>query len=540
MSASLPASEQPALGDLESCRLWLSELRLTDPEKAHRALRNAIEKANCFPLAAETRLEILEALRETIYFLQGEIAKRFLARPLPLAPMEQEACQAVLGLWQLVGVGYHLCWQDLSPNGAQEKSALSAQRMLATMADEHFDRVRSGEWIGAHYWRRLYDIYRDIERLGLEEIAVADSLRRQGQQTPREAFVETLLFAAASPYELNVRQQGWVAGWARRFASKVSVSSSPPPLDGKALPLCLDLFADMPPGYLPSPGAGARWLDTRALRKSLKLRLQRLAHGGPDYPVARLGLGADCVQPACAELLRRIYPRWVKGGIRRRHERFPSTGACRLSIGFAAIHYYLAGRRIALGGQFSQGALLREREELALFDRLAKRFAEEYSRNQGFFLEDWQLVENWQGLDHSEGGLRLARSLSQPGARLSLGQLVALCEASDDRLLLGMIRWIRTTETMVLAGIERIPGRPQAVAVRATGIKAENEPYRPAFWLPVEQTDAGFLILAPGSFRPDKILELWDGAQPPRYLRLKALLQRGSDFEMVESALLKS
>lgn len=523
----------PAFTDLSGCRNWLAQQSLADPDTLHARLREQLAALLPLPFSARERLAILELLREAIFFAQGELSKRLLDRPLPLAPAEQVVRDAVQALWLLLAEGYQHCLSPSSPPMLENERALAGQRLLASLADAHYDLVRSGAAVPPLFWRRLYSAYRDVEGQGLATLPVDDALRSKGRQTPREAFVETVLLAVASPQELFSRQQAWVARWARRWAGKIEIVASPPALAGRALPLCLDLASDEPPGYLPRQGDGARWLLTTALRASLKARLERLARG-PELTPARLGLGEDCVEPACSELLRRLYPRWVKGGVHRRHERLPFAGPCVVSVGFAAIHYYLAGRRVAFADKGNEDRLLREREELALFDRLARRFAEEYSRNHGFFLEDWQVAENWQSVDRSLGGVRLMRPLAQAGARIALTQLIAI-RAPHEGFLLGSVRWLHTTADALIAGIERIPGKPQAVALRGTGVNAKDESYRAAFWLSAEDGERGYLLAAPATFRPNRILELWDGRQAPRHLRCKALLARGIDYEQIEA-----
>src|SRR5690606_2390672 len=134
---------------------------------------------------------------------------------------------------------------------------------------------------------------------------------------------------------------------------------------------CVDLESRLPASFKPGSGAAARWLDTAELRKSLKKRLRLLAEEGEDNTPEKLGLGNDCQQPACGEALRRIYPRWVKGGVLRRHDRHPMNGPCRFVIGVDAIHYYLSGSQpFKPPGSASSEELRRQREELATFGRI--------------------------------------------------------------------------------------------------------------------------------------------------------------------------
>jgi hypothetical protein len=186
----------------------------------------------------------------------------------------------------------------------------------------------------------------------------------------------------------------------------------------------VDLGSSGPAGYVASPGPAARWLDTSEVRQSLKKRLNLLEKGTAP---SEMQLGEDCVQPACGEVLRHVYRRWCKGGVVRGSERRPTDGKCVVVGGIEAIHYYLSGRKpFRQPGYSDDAALRREREEMATFGRVAPRRPDNFSQQQGFRAEDWQVLEEWQTVDESAAGLHAARPSGLAGARFSPGQLVAV------------------------------------------------------------------------------------------------------------------
>lgn len=540
MKLDLPptGTEQPPLFvDLEQCRAWRKELPLSNPVQAQAQLLRQLHLLNRYTLAAETRLAILEELREPIHFAQTEQAKKFTGRPMPLAPPEQAAFDSVHGLWQAQALGYLRCLEaSLAGDGmARQQAALICQRTLASYTDDYADLVRAGFQAESEQWQRLHVAYLGAETLAAARMPVEDAQRGSQPVTPAAVFVEAMLMAVAGLHELSPRHQSWVMRWARRWAGKVEILSALPSIETPALPLCVDLAGKQPAAFQPQTGQGVRWLETSELRKSLKTRLTLLAKGDPADTPARLGLGEDCTMPACGEVLKRTYPRWVKGGVMRRQERHPMSGACRFVVGVDAIHYYLSGREaFKPPAAVSGDELRRQREELAVFGRVAARFEDEYSRNHGFVLESWDVVEDWGLLDQSSSGLRLVRPLKQTGGRLAVGQLVAVQPAGSNGLLLGMVRWAQVVGDHLATGILLMPGKPLPVAVRGTGVMAGKDPYRPAFMLPplASLELPATAVLPPGSFKPDRILEAWTEGETHR-IKLKALLERGADFERV-------
>lgn len=537
MKLDLPptdSAQPPLFADPEQCRTWLKSLPLLNPLQTQGQILEQLRLLNGLTLAGDIRLRLLETLREPIYFVQGESAKKFSGKPLPLAPLEQVALDVTHGLWQALLMGYLRCLEgrlagdaDLEPQTAQ-----ICQRALATLTDDYADLVRAGRQPDSALWRFAHAIYGSAETLNVAMMKVADTLRGDRSATPAAAFVELMLLAAASLHELSPRPQGWVMYWARRWAGKVSILAAPSSL-APALPLCVDLESDTPPSFMPQSGSGARWLDTGELRNSLKKRLTLLSRGDSADTPANLGLGADCKQPACGELLQRIYPRWVKGGVMRRYERHPMSGGCRFVAGIEPIHYYVSGHQsFKPPGSASSDELRRQREELAVFGRVATRFEDEYSHDHGFQLESWTVVEDWGMFDQSEDGLRLVRPNALVGGRLGIGQLVAVQPGGRSDMLLGVVRWTQLVGDGLVTGIQLIPGRPQPVAVRRTGVMAVQDQYQRGFLLPpLEARELpACLVLPPGSFKPERIMEAWTQIATRRF-KLKELIERGGDFE---------
>lgn len=269
------------------------------------------------------------------------------------------------------------------------------------------------------------------------------------------------------------------------------------------------------------------------MRKSLKRRLTLLAKGDPADTPARLGLGDDCTQPACGEVLRSVYPRWVKGGVLRRHERHPLSGTCRFAAGIDVIHYYISGHQpFKPPGSVNTDELRRQREELGTFGRIATRFEDDYSSNHDYHLESWSVVEDWGLYDQSADGLRLVRPLSQEGGRLAVGQLVGMQPAGSSGFLLGVVRWTQIVDENLSAGIQLMAGKPLPVALRKTGVMAVQDKYQPGFLLmsPEAPKQPIAAILTPGSFKPDRIMEAWTEIVTYR-VKLKDLVERGADYE---------
>ncbi|MRR10337.1 hypothetical protein EG831_09755 [bacterium] len=81
------------------------------------------------------------------------------------------------------------------------------------------------------------------------------------------------------------------------------------------------------------------------------------------------------------------------------------------------------------------------------------------------------------------------------------------------------------------AGIAIIPGQPESVALRGTGVSAIREPYHQGLLLPAlpALNSPASVILPSGWFRRERVLEVF--TDRARQIRLTQLLDRGSDYE---------
>ena len=495
-------------------------LPLTQPARTQTQLLRQLELLGRSPLPSDERLKILEPLWQPIAFVQNECARRFVAKPLPLAAAEQSAYDAGQLLWQMLGTNYLHCLQACARGRDDDKAALIAQRALAASAAAMKEAYLAGARPEAAHWRRLHRIYRGAEELGVTRQAIGHG------KIVAEGYIELLLIAAAHPFELSPKQFSLVTAWAQRGAGKVAILAAAP-AESRTRPLIVDLAGDQPAAFGLDPereaGPDWRWLDLGALRKSLKKRLIGLARG--DSPES-LQLGKECLQPACEVLLKQVYRFWCKGGAGGDPAAGVSGGAaCHLVGGIEAIHYFLSGHPFRQPGSRIQLSK-REHEEIATFGRIATRHSDDYGQQHA--------IEEWRTLGENAAGLHLARALARPGMRLSSGQLVAVQPDGTKGFMLGAVCWVASGQGQLDAGVRLLPGKPVPVALRGTGITALNERFCPGFRLPaVERLHKPASVVMPkGYFRPDRVIEIY--SDHARQIRLKHLLERGANFESAD------
>lgn len=533
----LCGQEPPAFSDENSCRAWLALLPLTNVGLAQSQLTLQLNLLNCYALPAQTRLGILELLREPIEFVHEQSLARFAGRPLPLNQSDQTAFDASQALWQALITAYLHCVKTASDNLAETPHSIhlitsrAATFALKALASSYLDACIAGFLTPPTFWPQLHLIFRAAEQLKIARLPVDGCFRHR--TTVTSAYVEVLLLAAAIPIELGVRQLQLVAGWAQRWAHKVVVQPQAP-VDRRTPALCVDLLSDRPATFRADEtgGASVRWLALAELRKSIKKRLILLAQG--ESPQA-LQLGKGCEQIQCEALLKKIYQSWCKGGTGHQPAKTGLGQRSRSNVhllgGLEAIHYHLTGQAsVERDSSIYLSAL--EHEEIATFGRITKRNGEHYSERTDFLLEEWRIVEQ-----HATD-LTLERALSPPGKAHVRDQLVGIRVHVDEGFMLGILSWIAMTASRdgLIAKVDLLPGKPEGVTLRMSGSGTGGTSLARGLFQPAVEAlgITASLLMPTGWFKAQRIVEVQVPTGQTPGCRLKRLIGRGADFERVD------
>lgn len=525
MSDATPPPLPIDTADAYACTSLIAGLPLTNPREAHQTLFTLLTGLSHRSPAAAEYLSVLEAAREAAIFLQDEIAQRYAAKPLPPTPAEAEAFRHVLSLWQAMARAYAQVAQlGAEDAGVQADLALICQRCVhyAGRVVLEFFRARREPTPGA--WIDLHGYFSTAEEWGIDKTPVVEPLNEvRKEQSAAEAYAAVLLVDLASPYSRSAHELAWVCRWARLLAPLTAISRLGDSPDGRAFGVDLMHDASTRPLELLQRTDSVRHLDTARLTPALQEMLGRLKSG--EQP-ARLGLGEDCPPTAVRRLLLSLYKPWCLHATPRRFQRRGAEGIAQVCQGFEAIHYHVSG------GEFNQP------EHVRLYSRgdmdRIWTFRDQLDPTQlNVRATQVQLdypLERWNVADQSVSGFRLRRG--EAGMRIEHGQLLGVKPPDGEHFLLAQVSWNLMQRDDLSAGIHVMPGRPQGIAVRPTGIKVSpSERYVRAFLLsavPALKEEAS-LVLPRGWFQAERVIEAYTDRQVR--LRLGELLAHGPDFE---------
>lgn len=527
---AISADAHPDITDSATCAAWLAELPLVNVAPSQIRMLDQMQELNRFAMPAAERLKVMELLREPICFVQAEQMKKLVNKPMPLTTVERGIFAHVVEMWDQSLLGYQRCLTEAAADISRNDVALLCQRAMECLAANMFDHYRVYHQYPNAWWKTLHQLYRHAEEAGESATPVQDTVRKI-EVSCSETYVRALLLAMANPNEQSQRQLTQIQRWLESWSERVPIRRCVP--DDKSLPTLMVDFASTGGAYRESEANGrtaSRWLDIGELAGTLKKRVVLLRKG--DTPVS-LGLGEDASMPGVEQQMVFLFRVWCEGKNGRVQSRRSVSDKAQVTSSIPAINYYISGKIFRQPGHATE-LTKKQREEIATLGRISTRDDDEYSHMQGYAVEDWQLQ------DESLSGFRVVRPPANGGSRYTHTQLIAVRPADAKGFLLGTIRWLMTDQDGALqVGVNVIPGLPQAVAARPTGINAQSEKFIPALYcpeVPALQAPAS-LILPTGWYKPKRVLEVYsDGSAA---LLLTGVIERGSDFERVSIELAK-
>jgi hypothetical protein len=522
-----------AIPDLQTGLQILSRLPLANPLQAESELNCFLDSLLQAPPQAAVYLNLLEQLRVPLCFVEEELARRYINKPLPLGEIEEGCFQQVVSTWLKAAHAYAHCAElDTSFDDAEHglRVALVLHRCIYYTGMAIVEHHRARRELPPGLWLDLHGYYATAEEWGVATLAIPDALDPMGRSTHcTAAFLSLLLSELAGPYSLSVRDQSLVRRWANNWAPLVSLHLAVP---GEPLPqFVIDLMQDvgirstadcLQTEYL-------RRLDTSRLAMQLTQVRQQLRQ---KISPAQIGLGEDCTAGQCNRLLEHLSRPWSQARAPRKFRRQAASGIARVCAGFEAMHYYVAGQ------EFNQPENVRmySRQE---FDSLFT-FRHMVDPTQQLQIHQGQVgftVDQWEVVNQSANGFRLMRSIV--GKKMAHGQLLAVCPHDGEHYLLVQTSWLMQEQGGgLIAGVAALPGMPQAIAARPVAHQDDHsEMFSRAFMLPAIPAagEEQSLVVPQGWFHAGRIIEI----HTDRTWRVKLLhvLGDGPDFERVSFVL---
>ncbi|MGB7651470.1 MAG: hypothetical protein WBL62_09800 [Gallionella sp.] len=487
----------PIFKDVASCTAWLAQFQLTNLQRAHGQLLTQINELNRYPMAGLERMNTLELLRETVGFIQEDMAKKLIALPLPLSETELQTFVAITQLWQAMVTGYQRCLQAFVAGDKKlaEQGALLCDRCLQYTGLGVFEHLRAGYECNPKLWYQLHDLYAFVEAQGLAERAVSDTVLGHSS-TCRNRYLKILLACYARPAELSRSQLQLLERWLDVWSNDLRVEKTFSRSKGDAQPLAVDLASKQGLQAVDRMEASenGRYIALVPLSKLLRVKLILLQQG---TGLAEVGLGELPSHTIAMELLTFLHRCWCEDQNTRVVLRQETWQPVSFASSPAEICVLLADKLTA----------------------------------------DAQV---WRLDNESLMGARLTRTVGG-ATRLRLNQLVAVQKNAETAAQLARVAWLHISALGQLQlGMEYLPGAVEALTLPTLASTSERGKVSVYGFLLAEmpslRTPAS-LVLPRNVFKPNTSLPVERSNGVKQTLKLGFSVARGVDFERVSFTL---
>jgi hypothetical protein len=397
-------------------RSWLDGLPLDDVDRTARTILQALVSVKNRRIPVRQRFQLLEAVTSTLTLLLPELAKRYSAKPLPLAKEDRETVELSTALQLELIHGYE---QVL--NESSRLYFLSWRRVVSTVLHRLF-RYRSN--ILCNYrlcylpyppgvWKQLYWYYSLAEDYRLLGNRVSVPGKRGGKTSLKAEFKRLMLLSLLSPNSFEAASMNEVYAHLDQWVKKVRLERYIGAATSSTF-FVFNLHSDLPPqlGEQADLSRGVRQLRCLDTGELVRVLRERLVNIGPQYEKPQAKQRADAVSLATLQNLLAGWDR-THG---RSEDRQRARAHLPVAVGIDAIYNLLSG------------------------DKVTPSLTVHADANNAL---DARLI------DYSNNGFRL-RLTTEKVHQIKLDDLVALRDPNDGHWGVGQVRWMQNQDDQQL------------------------------------------------------------------------------------------
>jgi hypothetical protein len=523
---------KPAFHDVDGCKKWLSQLQLTNIGIAQGTLRKQIDELNRYAMKGETRLAILELLREPVEQLQSDFAKRLIGKPLPLTDDEHMLLTALGSLWQAMQNGYLRCLQSAAAGDAQmeKRRAKLWQRSLYYGMQQIAESTRAGYEPDRAAWQRFHKLYLSIESFGLQNETVKDE--RFHDKYPlscQTLYLTTLLIHRARLLGLTREQRYTAEHWLLLWADTLVLLQRCTATKEDAPPLVVDMesYRGLQSAAHARASAAMRCLPMVPLSKQIRIKTILLQQGQTPKKV---DLATDLSGQECIDLLGRLHQCWCEARADTLVEMPRETTSVHMCVGLEKIYSHIAGKPFKPVKDLGK-AMQDAQVQIATFGRVLDETGQHDLKELGFLPEEWLVEEN----NLLRG--RLLR-LSPTGDRMAAHHIISTFTADNPAHKAGVIDRIEVAHSgQLYVSVHYLPGQPQAVIANAAEstqamLKSGSAP---CLMLPAMEKlrIPASLVMPRDWFQAGREIDLTLADRSKQKVKLGISVERGVDYERV-------
>lgn len=536
---SLPVTQPENAADFSdsaTATAWLAQQPQANAAAMQAALTRQIQALNKYSMAARERFKTLEALRTTLFAVDGESQRRFENRPLPLWSSEQATQDVSRRLWRNCATGYLHCLRaclDGEP-GVVELKAIIAHRALTCLRMEQQTCYLGALDMAPDFWNTLHSILASAEQMGVAREQVSDRLLGETTESSFNGqYAMILLLHLARPFELSRSQFAAATRWLARWREQIDITSAPDD-NPRSRMITLDLSLDRPFPLAGVTPANPRWFSIGGVLRKIRKRIESLDAG--ESPES-LKLGGSISSEACRTLLKTLSEN-LRASLPSVPDILVGLPPVDVAHGLENIHRQLGGKSLKQAEEITS-MNRREQEQIAIFGQIGRAVEDKNAAKP----EKWMQVQvsasvalqpasTSAGTTKDRDQLHLFRPAGSAQTRLLNRCLLAIQLPAQPRFSLASVFSLCMRSDGSLHAIARVlPGEPAPVVADVSERPMGKISRQPAFLLPADNTSGipESLILPAGIAARALSIKLHHERTPA--IALLSCLEHGSDFE---------
>lgn len=503
------------IANLAGARGFLAQLAPLNSAQRQAQLLTQLKLLADARVTGDMRLQVLEAVRSAILESQHARSRDYWGKPVPFDDDTREIFERTVAIWRALADAYESLITDMAEAAPDlaEHAEVICYRALRCTGFAMSAHNRAYYEIPGVLWEQLHRLYAFSESAGVTDMPVPEG---SGNSTVALSYLQTVLAQRAQPDALSLLQMNTVDRALAQWVGLGRISVAQPGVaDDTEFALGVDLDSCAGAQQLMQyTGGNLRRLHLEKIGDQLRKTAIALKTQRPD----QLGLGSIAAA-ACEQLLQRLHAHWFTPGAARMDERKPVSFNVLVSNTLAAMHYNISGKPFAPP---DAGLSSRARFEMAGFERVDGPAIGEVSARS-------RILETWEVANQSSSGILGVCRKPTDTTQLTHNQMLGLV-APNGNTYVGMVQRLSVdAQGAAWLGFRVLPLKVQPVAARIADI---NVPYDRALLLPASaEGEPPTIVVHPGTYASGRILDVHDGGDRPRQIRLIALYDSGSNFE---------
>ncbi|HZZ91323.1 MAG TPA: hypothetical protein VFE23_02110 [Usitatibacter sp.] len=434
MAATLavPGERFPPPPELEirpkALKAWAEGLPLAQTLESSRKLAVYLAALNGARVAADVRLELLEASRPFADLLLEELDDIYTKSAQPLGPRGRDALANARQLASELALGYQVAASDTAAKrlgfGIRKQLTLQLVRAAQYLAHQVRASYKAYSPVPTGTWKALHTLY----LVAAQEQLVAEPAENPDGLTVAQVYCETLLVSLTDAYRLAPGDVDRVVAQIRSLRAPVTLGQQRPATrpGGHFIVPCDTDRAPKPALSANDDTGGPNWrlLDANPVVERLRARKQALDSGNVSATLTR-AMGEDGTV-----LLGKLMVLWGDPP-KRAYRRDASDMTVAICVGLKAISHFVA----------HDAKVDASTQELALRKGITMPLPAMTEDESARMVP----IYEWAVVNQSAGGLKVRRAQGalQP---LAVGEIIGIRAPGKPEWTVAVLRWITTLE----------------------------------------------------------------------------------------------